>query len=166
MRHAVRRSLGWLDGRLARLRVNADRGASIVEFALLAVVIFVPLVYGVAAFSAVQRGVFASTEAAREVGRILATTGSDLASDPLAQAEYAAELIAADHGIDASAVTVGLGPEYDDCSAGGSGYTPTFEPGERFTVCVTVVVEVPFLDFIDSNTSTGRFVVELDRYTP
>lgn len=163
-RARVGRFARWLGERVARIRRTPDRGASIVEFVLLAVVIFVPLVYGVAAFSAVQRGVFAATEAAREVGRILATSsGQDTAQ---AQAQYAAELVAADQGIDPESVAIGLGPAGDDCSTGGVGYSPEFGPGERFTVCVTIVVEVPFLEFIDSNTATGRFLVERDRYVP
>ncbi len=38
-------------------------------------------------------------------------------------------------------------------------------PGEEFIVCVTVTVRVPLLpEFIDTNTATGYFVVERDRY--
>jgi hypothetical protein len=45
------------------------------------------------------------------------------------------------------------------------GYTPALAPGEEFSVCVTVTVRIPFLpEFIDSNTATGQFVVERDRY--
>jgi hypothetical protein len=36
-----------------------------VEFVFIALVVFVPLIYIIAGFSAVQRGVFASTAAAR-----------------------------------------------------------------------------------------------------
>jgi hypothetical protein len=36
-------------------------------------VVFVPLIYIIAGFSAVQRGMLASTEAAREVGRAIGT---------------------------------------------------------------------------------------------
>ena len=42
------------------------------EFVFVALVVFVPLVYVVAGFSAVQRGVFAATAAAREAGRAMA----------------------------------------------------------------------------------------------
>lgn len=156
------RALHLLRKRVATVLRRDDSGAAIVEFVLLAVVVFVPLTYGVAAFSAVQRGIFASTEAAREAGRLLGTA-ADLETG-LAQARYAAELAVTDQGLDPADLSIGLGPEGDDCSTGGSGYTPTFEIGERFTVCVTVVVRVPFLDFIDSNTSTGVFVVDRDDF--
>ena len=55
-------------------------------------------------------------------------------------------------------------PAPSDCSAAGR-YTPTLTPGEEFSVCVTVTVRIPLLpDFVDSNTATGQFVVERDRY--
>ena len=38
-------------------------------------------------------------------------------------------------------------------------------PGEEFSVCGAVTVRIPLLpEFIDSNTATGQFVVERDRY--
>ena len=43
---------------------DGERGSALVEFVFIALVVFVPLIYVVAGFSAVQRGVFASTEAA------------------------------------------------------------------------------------------------------
>ncbi len=37
--------------------------------------------------------------------------------------------------------------------------------GEEFSVCATVTVRVPLLpEFVDANTATGQFVVEIDRY--
>ena len=42
-------------------RVREERGSALVEFVFIALVVFLPLVYLVAGFSAVQRGVFAST---------------------------------------------------------------------------------------------------------
>src|SRR4051794_41795247 len=57
-----------------RLRlIQTERGSALVEFVFIALVVFVPLVYLVAGFSAVQRGVFASTQAAREAGRAMGT---------------------------------------------------------------------------------------------
>ena len=57
----------WLRRRLGQ--VDGERGSALVEFVFIALVVFVPLIYIVAGFSAVQRGVFASTAAAREAGR-------------------------------------------------------------------------------------------------
>jgi hypothetical protein len=134
-----------------------------VEFVFLALVVFVPLIYLVAGFSAVQRGVFASTEAAREAGRAIGT-----APDPVtgqARAERAVQLAVQDQSVEATDVRLAYAPRGADCDAAGT-YSPTLTPGEVFSVCVTVTVRVPLLpDFIDANTATGRFVVERDRYT-
>jgi hypothetical protein len=124
-------------------------------------VVFVPLVYIVAGFSAVQRGVFASTAAAREAGRAMGT-----APDPVTGQERAlraAQLAVEDQSVDATDVRLAYAAG-DDCGAAGS-YTPTLTPGEEFSVCVTVTVRIPLLpEFIDANTATGQFVVERDRY--
>jgi hypothetical protein len=125
-------------------------------------VVFVPLVFVVAGFSAVQRGVFASTEAARAAGRAIGT-----APDPAtgqARAERAAQLAVEDQAVDATDVRVAYAPRGAGCDAAG-GYAPALAPGEVFSVCVTVTVRIPLLpDFVDANTATGRFVVERDRY--
>ncbi|MGY1703863.1 hypothetical protein ACI79C_04750 [Geodermatophilus sp. SYSU D00697] len=150
----------WLRARLGRL--DGERGSALVEFVFIAIVVFVPLVYIVAGFSAVQRGVFASTAAAREAGRAIGT-----APDPVsgaARAEAAARLAVADQSIDATDVRVAYAPAGAGCDAAG-GYAPTLTPGEEFAVCVTVTVRIPLLpEFIDANTATGEFLVERDRY--
>ena len=58
--------------RCRRLVID-ERGSGVVEFVLLTVVVFVPLTFGVLAFSAVQRTVLAATDAARQAGRAVAT---------------------------------------------------------------------------------------------
>jgi Flp pilus assembly protein TadG len=150
--------VSWLRQRLG----DGERGSALVEFVFIALVVFVPLVYIVAGFSAVQRGVFASTAAAREAGRAIAT-----APDPSTGGERAlraAQLAVEDQSVEATHLRVdNLGPGID-CGAGG-GYAPTLAPGEEFSVCVTVTVRIPFLPgFVDANTATGQFVVERDRY--
>jgi hypothetical protein len=146
-----------------RERLREEAGSALVEFVFIALVVFVPLIYLIAGFSAVQRGVFASTEAAREAGRAIGTA-PDVPSG-LAQAERAAQLAVEDQSVHATDLRVAYAPDGASCDAAGS-YTPTLTPGERFSVCVTVTVRIPLLpDFIDTNTATGRFVVERDRYT-
>jgi Flp pilus assembly protein TadG len=144
-----------------RARLRSDDGSALVEFVFIALVVFVPLVYLVAGFSAVQRGVLASTEAARDAGRVLGT-----APDPAtgrARALRAAQLAVQDQSVDATDVRLAYAAPGATCAA--AGYTPTLTPGEVFTVCVTVTVRIPMLpDFIDANTATGRFTVERDRY--
>ena len=132
------------------------------EFVFIALVVFLPLVYVVAGFSAVQRGVFAATEAARQGGRAIGT-----APDPVtgqARAEAAVRIAVEDQSVDATDVVLAYAPAGAGCDAAGT-YRPALVPGEEFTVCVTVTVRVPLLpEFIDANTATGEFVVERDRY--
>ena len=145
-----------------RRRLAEESGSALVEFVFIALVVFVPLVYVVAGFSAVQRGVFASTAAAREAGRAMGT-----APDPatgLERALRAAQLAVEDQSVAAEDVRLAFAPPGADCSAAGS-YSPTLTPGEEFSVCVTVTVRIPLLpEFVDANTATGQFVVERDRY--
>jgi hypothetical protein len=147
----------WLRTRLAH-----EGGSAIVEFVFIALVVFLPLVYVVAGFSAVQRGVFASTEAAREAGRALGTA-PDVATGQ-ARAEAAVRIAVEDQSVEATDVVLAYAPAGAGCDAAGS-YQPSLTPGEEFTVCVTVTVRIPLLpEFIDANTATGEFVVERDRY--
>jgi hypothetical protein len=150
----------WLRRRLGQVR--GERGSALVEFVFVTLVVFVPLIYIVAGFSAVQRGVFASTAAAREAGRAMGT-----APDPVsgqARALRAAQLAVEDQNVEATDVRLAFAAPGASC-AGGGGYSPTLTPGEEFSVCVTVTVRIPLLpDFIDTNTATGQFVVERDRY--
>ncbi len=146
-----------------RLRLgDGERGSALVEFVFIALVVFVPLIYIVAGFSAVQRGVFASTAAAREAGRAIGTAPD--AATGRERALRAAQLAVEDQSVDATDVRVAYAAAGVDC-ANGAGYSPTLVPGEEFSVCVTVTVRIPFLpEFIDANTATGQFVVERDRY--
>jgi hypothetical protein len=87
-----------------------------VEFVFIALVVFVPLIYIVAGFSAVQRGVFASTAAAREAGRAMATapdpaTGQD-------RALRAAALAVEDRAVDATDVRLAYAAAGVGCAAG------------------------------------------------
>jgi hypothetical protein len=152
--------VSWLRRRLGMLA--ADSGSALVEFIFVALVVFVPLVYIVAGFSAVQRGVFASTAAAREAGRAMGT-----APDPATGQERAlraAQLAVEDQSVEVTDMRLAFAPAGADCAAAGT-YTPTLTPGEEFSVCVTVTVRIPLLpEFIDANTATGQFVVERDRY--
>ncbi|WP_448613890.1 hypothetical protein [Modestobacter sp. URMC 112] len=141
---------------------DGERGSAIVEFVFIALVVFLPLVYVVAGFSAVQRGVFAANAAAREAGRAMGT-----APDPAtgqSRAEAAVRVAVADQSVQVTDVVLGYAPVGGGCGAAGS-YAPALTPGEEFSVCVTVTVRIPLLpDFIDANTATGQFLVERDRY--
>ena len=149
-----------LRARLGMLR--DETGSALVEFVFIAVVVFVPLVYIVAGFSAVQRGVFASTAAAREAGRAMGTAPDPVTGE--ARAERAAQLAVEDQSVEATDVRLEYAPAGAGCEDAGS-YTPTLAPGEEFSVCVTVTVRIPLMpEFVDANTATGQFVIERDRY--
>jgi Flp pilus assembly pilin Flp len=149
----------WLRRRLGLLR--DETGSALVEFVFIALVVFVPLIYIVAGFSAVQRGVFASTAAAREAGRAIGTAPDG--ETGRVRALRAAQLAVEDQAVDATDVRVAYASAGASCEA--AGYTPTLTPGEEFSVCVTVTVRIPLLpEFVDANTATGQFVVERDRY--
>ena len=57
-----------------------ERGSALVEFQFLAVLLLVPLVYVMLAALDVQRTVFGATQAAREAGRVAASTGDEAAA--------------------------------------------------------------------------------------
>lgn len=139
-----------------------DCGSAIIEFVFISVLVFMPLTYLVVGFNAVQRGIFAATEAAREAGRAIGTAPD--AELGMARAQRAAELAVEAQSVDLQDMSVGYAPAGTGCEAAGS-YIPGLFPGEEFIVCVTVTVRVPLLpEFIESNTATGLFVVERDRY--
>ena len=151
--HRLRRRLGQVDG---------ERGSALVEFVFIARVVWVPLIYIVAGFSAVQRGVFASTAAAREAGRAMATA-PDPATGPH-RALRAAALAVEDQAVDATDVPL-ASARVSAARPGAGGYTPTLTPGEDFSVRVTLTVRIPMLpEVIDADTATGQFLVERDRY--
>ncbi|WP_164700639.1 hypothetical protein [Modestobacter sp. KNN46-3] len=150
--------MNWLRERLS----GPERGSAIVEFVFIALVVFLPLVYIVAGFSSVQRGVFAANAAAREAGRAIATAPD--VSTGQARAEAAVTIAVADQSVEATDVVLAYAPVGAGCEAAG-GYAPSLVPGEEFSVCVTVTVRIPLLpEFIDANTATGQFLVERDRY--
>ena len=146
-----------------RLGMVADEcGSALVEFVFIALVVFVPLIYIVAGFSAVQRGVFASQAAAREAGRAMGTAPDAVTGH--GRALRAAQLAVEDQSVEATDLRLAFAPAGAGCEAAGS-YAPMLAPGEEFTVCVTVTVRIPLLpEFVDANTATGQFVVERDRY--
>jgi Flp pilus assembly protein TadG len=83
-----------------RHRLHDDRGAAILEFAVLGVCVIMPLVYVVLTVMQVQSAAYAVTAAAREAGRALATAPSD--AEGLDRAEVAVRLALADQGITAA----------------------------------------------------------------
>jgi Flp pilus assembly protein TadG len=142
---------------------DVDRGAAIIEFVLLGVVLLVPLMYLVLAVSTVQRNLYGVTQAAREAGRAYATGTVDNATE---RADYAARLAMEDQGLSPEGVTVRYGPADADCRAASAASWPLV-PGAEFVVCVTRAIIVPAVPGVvlgHRNTVTGRFVVHADDY--
>jgi Flp pilus assembly protein TadG len=109
-------------------RRRGERGSALVEFQVLALLLLVPLVYVLLAALDVQRTVFGATQAAREAGRVAATTGNEGA------ARWAASLALSDQGVDASAARVTF-----RCPVG------CRTPGGEITVEVATRVPLPYL---------------------
>lgn len=149
-------------GALRRL-LHCERGSGIIEFVLLAVVVFVPLTYGVLAFSAVQSTVLAATDAARQAGRAIATS-----SEPgvaLSRAKYAARLAAGTQNVDTDGMRVWTAPASTDCTSPAEAYPAGLTSGEVFAVCVQLPIRLPLMpELLTTNTATGKFVVALDAF--
>lgn len=145
------------------VRRSSEDGSAIVEFVLLAVVLLVPLVYLAIAASALQRNLYAVTQAAREAGRGYAT---GTAADGPDRARYAARLALQDQGLSTAGTEVRYGPADRDCDSADPASWP-LTPGAEFAVCVTRSVELPGVPGLLSggrNTVTGRYVVHADEY--
>lgn len=128
-----------------------ERGSALVEFQVLAVLLLVPLVYVLLAALDVQRAVLGATQAAREAGRVAASTGSEPA------ARYAAALALRDQGVDPSAVGVVF-----SCPSGCQ------TPGASVTVAVSTRVWLPFLPDVLADVAaipvSATHTSPIDRY--
>ena len=74
-----------------------DSGSAIVEFTLLVVPLFVPLIYLILSLFEAQRTAFAVAEGARQAGRAYVTAGGG--SEARARALFAANLAVVDQGL-------------------------------------------------------------------
>ena len=128
-----------------------QRGSALVEFQVLAVLLLVPLVYVLLAALDVQRTVFGATQAAREAGRVAASTGSEPA------ARYAASVSLRDQGVDPALVGVRF-----SCPSGCQ------TPGGRITVEVSTRVGLPFgpdvLGRVAAVPVSATHTAPIDRY--
>jgi Flp pilus assembly protein TadG len=128
-----------------------QRGSALVEFQMLAILLLVPLVYVLLAGLDVQRTVFGATQAAREAGRVAASTGSEQA------ARYAAAVSLCDQGVDPSTVAVVF-----TCPSGCQ------TPGGSITVRVVTRVGLPFLPQVLADVAaipvSATHTAPIDRY--
>lgn len=146
-----------------RPRLRGDGGSGVIEFVLLVVVIFVPLTYGVLAFSAVQHTVLAATDAARQAGRAVATAKTP--DEAMARGRYAAQLAAQTQNVDVEGMRVWTAPSGATCESTSERYDAALSSGEVFALCVQIPIRLPLLpELLSANTATGKYVVAMDAF--
>lgn len=116
-----------------RWRAVADeRGSAVSEFIVVAVLVLIPIAYGVISIVRVQSASFASAQAVREAGRAFMT--SDAVVQANVRAQSAARLALADHGF-----TMPDGALRIDCHGGSC-----LSPGSAATVTLHWTVDLPW----------------------
>lgn len=152
--------------RWSAIHDDRQRGSAIVEFVFVALLVLVPLVYLIVAIAVVQRSRLATTNAARDVGRAIAT--ADTGSQAAARADAAFRIALASQGISPADAELRYVDADADCEQG-AGVVPQLAPGAEFTVCVLRSQRLPAVPTILSGrgvTTVGRYVVHVDDFRP
>lgn len=134
-----------------------DSGNAIIEFVFVAILVLVPLVYLIVAVAVLQRARLATTDAARDVGRAIAT--SDSRQDAATRAAAALRIAVSNQGLTPADVQLRYVAADDDCERGAQ-VVPSLAAGAQFQVCVIRHQELPAVPTILS----GRGVVTIGRY--
>ncbi len=140
-----------------------DRGSAIIEFVFVAVLVLVPLIYLIVAVAVVQRGRLATTNAARDVGRAVATSATAGQADARAQAALRAALYG--QGLTPDEVEVRYVDAGSDCR--GPAMVPSLAPASVFAVCVIRRQPLPGVPTVLAGrgvTLIGRYVVHVDDF--
>lgn len=148
----------------SRLRSGRDDGNAIVEFIFVAVLVFVPLVYLIVAVAVVQRARLATSNAARDVGRAIATSESVDQADQRAQT--ALRIAIANQGLRPGDVQLRFVAAGADCQAG-SAVPPSLAAGAVFRVCVIRHQRLPAVPTVLSGrgvTTIGAYLVHVDEF--
>jgi hypothetical protein len=126
-----------------------ERGAAIVEFATVFLVLVVPLVYAIALMADVQRAVLGTSSAAREVGRVYVTAPDRAEAER--RAGVAWREVLANYGFDARDGRAGL-VVTSRCPVGAPpGCGDGFGPGAEVEVVASLrvpVTRIPFLGLV------------------
>lgn len=139
-------------------RFARDDGNAIVEFVYLAVLLMVPLVYVLLTVFAVQRAAYAVSSAAREAGRVFATSESVTGAGDRALA--GARLVMADSGLTLAPRDLRI-----TCSD-----QPCLRPGSRVEVQIRYEVSLPLLPKVFDGKApatvrvSGQHVEVVDRF--
>lgn len=153
-----------MNRRNVRVSLAADNGNAIVEFVFVAVGVLVPLIYLIVAVAAVQRTRLATTGAARDVGRAIATADSAAAADTRAQA--ALRIALANQAVRPSDVRLRYVEAGADCRTGAS-LVPSLAAGAQFQVCVIGRQRLPAVPSVLSGRGVvivGRYLVHVDDF--
>ncbi|MGX7680854.1 pilus assembly protein [Jatrophihabitans sp. DSM 45814] len=151
------------DTRRGILIEDAERGNAIVEFVFVAVVVLIPMVYLLVVVATVQRGRLAVTNAARDIGRAIATADHD--SERPARENAALTIALRAQGFAPSDVEV----RYVAAAAGceDAAIAPDFSAGAEFAVCVIRHQQLPAVPTIVGGrgvTEIGKYVVHMDEF--
>jgi Flp pilus assembly protein TadG len=152
-----------LRARLAAVRSDDERASAIVEFIFVAAVVLIPLVYLVVAVAVVQRSRLSVTNAARDIGRAVASSKSQDEADVRSKAALRVSL--GNQGFTPSDVEIRYVDPSAECSS--RGITPTLTPGSEFAVCVIRHEQLPAVPTVLSGkgiTTIGRYVVHMDDF--
>ena len=137
---------------------NAQSGNAIVEFVYLAVLLMVPLVYVLVAVFRVQAASYAVSSAAREAGRVYATSSS--IDDADGRAFAAARMVMADSHLPLDGDQLRI-----TCST-----HPCLQPGSQLNVVMTYNVALPLVPRFFSDRApasihvTSSHLEVVDRY--
>lgn len=147
-----------------QIRDGREAGSAIIEFVFVAILVLLPLVYLVVAVAVVQRARLGTTNAARDVGRVIAT--SDNADQAGIRAQAALRIALASEGLQPSQVQLRYVAAGADCQSGAA-IVPVLAPDSQFAVCVIGHQALPAVPTVLSGrgvTTIGRYVVHADDF--
>lgn len=149
--------------RCKQLRQSGEQASAIIEFVFVAVLVLVPLIYLIVAVAVVQRGRLATANAAREIGRAVATSATAAQAEPRAQAALRAALHG--QGLTPAEVQVRYVEAGADCR--GPATVPSLAPASVFAVCVIRRQPLPAVPTVLAGrgvTIIGRYLVHVDDF--
>jgi Flp pilus assembly protein TadG len=143
---------------------HRDDGSAIIEFVFVAVLVFIPLIYLIVAVAVVQRARLATSNAARDVGRAIATSDSADQADRRAQA--ALRIAIANQGLQPADVQLRYVAAGADCQTAAQ-IVPSLAAGAEFRVCVIRHQRLPAVPTVLSGrgvTTVGAYLVHVDEF--
>lgn len=145
------------------VRSSDELASAIIEFVFVAVLVLVPLVYLIVAVAVVQRSRLATTSAAREVGRAIATSAT--AGQAEVRAQAALRVALRGEGLTPADVELRYVDAGADCRS--PARAPSLAPASVFAVCVIRQQPLPAVPTVLSGrgvTIIGRYVVHVDDF--